>query len=287
MDDAIVLAAIAGVCWAMNIVIVRWAIDRSGVPALAGAFVGVTLAALVAVAVAVAFGEDPPAGSDVARFGLVGAIAPGSSQGLFVASIRTIGPSRSSVLIGTAPMFSVLLAIMFLEESWQLAIIVGTALTVVGGALISWEPGQGLRRVGVVFAIATAITFAVRDVTAREFTTGTELSSWWAGAVVLGAASVVLAVMLAAQQRRRALGSVRASMPFFVPSGVMIGCALPVLLEALDRGRVGVVAPLSNAVQHVAVVLLGAAVFGAGERTPRVLAALGLIVVGGSLIAAA
>lgn len=287
MDDAIVLAAVAGVFWALNIVIVRWAIGRSQVPALAGAFVGVGLAALVAVVIATASGHGPPGGSDLARFGLVGAIAPGSSQGLFVASIGAIGPSRSSVLIGTSPMFSVLLAIVFLDESWQLAIIAGTVLTVLGGALISWEPGEGFRRLGVLFAIATALTFAVRDVTARQFTTETELSSWWAGAVVLGAAALVLAAMLAVQQRRGAVRAVRDSLPHFVPSGLMIGLALPVLLEALDRGQVGVVAPLSNAVQHIAVVVLGAAVFGAGERTPRVLVALVLIVVGGSLIAGA
>jgi hypothetical protein len=62
--------------------------------------------------------------------------------------------------------------------------------------------------------------------------------------------------------------------------------ALPSLFAALDRTRVGVVAPLTNAAQSVMVVALGAAVFGARERTPRILAALVFVVAGGTLITA-
>ncbi len=76
-------------------------------------------------------------------------------------------------------------------------------------------------------------------------------------------------------------------MPEFLASGVAIGLALPLLLAALDSGRVGVVAPLSNAVQNLTVVVLAGVLFGAQERTPRVLAALSMVVVGGALITAA
>ncbi|MDH3754375.1 MAG: hypothetical protein OEU32_10940, partial [Acidimicrobiia bacterium] len=149
------------------------------------------------------------------------------------------------------------------------------------------ERGQRFRRIGVALAVATAITFAVRDVVAREFNTGSDLSSWWAGALVLGAATIVLAMMVVANEGRSLPAGVRTAVPEFVASGLMIGLALPFLLEALDRGRVGVVAPFSNAVQNIAVVALGALVFGARERTPRVLVALVMVVVGGALITAA
>ena len=284
MDTAIILAALAGFCWAANIVIVRWALHRDTTTPMAAAAVGVGVAALVALTVALVSGGTGPTGDDLWRFGLVGAIAPGSSQGLFVAAIGSIGPSRTSVLIGTSPVFSVLLAIAFLDEGWQAAIVVGTLVTVTGGALISWEPHLLARRVGVVLAIATAFSFGVRDVVARSFNTDTEISPWWSGALVLGAATVVLAAVVAIQERRRTLDRLKGALPEFLASGLMIGLALPTLLAALDRGRVGIVAPLSLAAQHVSVVVLGAIVFGAHERTPRILFAIGLVVLGAVLV---
>lgn len=287
MDAAVVLAVVAGAAWAVNIVIVRWGLMRTNAPALVAAAVGVTVAAVVAIGVAVLTGQAAPAGSDVWRFALVGAIAPGSSQGLFVASIGLIGPSRTSVLVGTSPAWSVMLAIVFLDESWQVAIILGTALTIAGGALISWEPGLHARRLGVALALATAFSFAVRDVVARHFTSESDVSSWWAGAIVLAAASIVLCAMSVVRGHQTLGADVRAALPEFLASGLMIGIALPVLLEALDRGRVGVVAPLSLAAQNLSVVVLSAVVFGAHERTTRVLVALVAIVAGAALVGAA
>jgi len=284
MDTAIVLALIAGFCWAANIVVVRWGLQRTSAPPLAAAFVGVGVAALVATAIATSSAQSLPSLGDVWRFALVGAIAPGSSQGLFVASIGSIGPSRTSVLIGTSPVFSVLLAIAFLDEDWQLAIILGTLVTVIGGALIGWEPHLLARRLGVALALLTALSFGIRDVVARSFNTDSDVSSWWSGAIVLAAASLVLAVMVTIQTRGAVVRDIRAALPEFLASGVLIGLALPLLLAALDRGRVGIVAPLSLASQNVSVVVLGAAMFGANERTPRILFAVVLVVLGATLV---
>jgi len=288
MEMALVLAAVSGVCWALNIIVVRWALPRTGAPPLIGATVGISTAAVVALVIAVGSGSTGPSSGDLWRFALVGAIAPGSSQGLFVASIGSIGPSRSSVLVGMAPMFSMLGAIAFLDESWSVIIVVGTLLTVVGGGLIGWEPGQSWRRVGVVYALAAALTFAARDVVASSFGGDSDVSAWWSGALVLATASVVLMIIVAlSPERRRLRAGFGAATPEFVASGVAIGLALPLLLAALDRGRVGVVAPLSNAVQNLTVVVLAGIFFGAQERTPRVIAALSMVVVGGALITAA
>ena len=76
-------------------------------------------------------------------------------------------------------------------------------------------------------------------------------------------------------------------MPEFFASGLAIGLALPILLAALDRGQVGIVAPLSLASQNVSVVALGAVVFGADERTPRILVAVILVLAGATLVSMA
>jgi drug/metabolite transporter (DMT)-like permease len=119
MNAAMLLAALAGCGWAINIVVVRWALGRTGAPSLVAASVGVTFAALVAASIAVAAGEPLPEIGDLWRFWLVGVVAPGGSQGMFVAAIGLIGSSRASVLIGTSPAWSVALAVIFLGEPLQ------------------------------------------------------------------------------------------------------------------------------------------------------------------------
>ncbi len=287
MDTAILLAILAGFFWAANIVTVRWALQRSQSFPLAGAAVGLFIAAALALIIAIASGQAAPTGDDLLRFGLVGAIAPGSAQGLFVAAIGSIGASRTSVLIGTSPVFSILLAIAFLGEDWKLGIIVGTVVTVAGGAIIGWEPGLLARRLGVMYGLITALTFGVRDVVARSFNTDSDISAWTSGAIVLGAASVVLFVMVAVQHRRDMGSALAGAFPEFVASGLLIGLALPTLLAALDRGQVGVVAPLSLAAQNVSVVALAAVVFGRDERTPRILVAIVLVLFGATLVSVA
>jgi len=284
METASLLAILSGTCWAVNITIVKWALNRTQASPLIGATVGVSIAAVVALIVAVLSGSNFPEVDVLWKFAIVGIIAPGSSQGLFVSSIGAIGPSRTSILIGTSPVLSVLLAIAFLNESWETAIMVGTFLTVLGGALISWEKGIRFRQIGIVFAIATSLTFAIRDVVARHFNVGTDVSSWWSGTVVLIAASITLWIFVFIKFGPIWKTQTRKALPEFIPSGIMIGIALPLLLEALNKGAVNIVAPLALAAQNIAIVILSGWFFGSRERTRQVILAMILIFIGGIVV---
>lgn len=284
METASLLAIISGVCWATNITIVKWALNRSRASALVGATVGVTIAAIVSLILALISGSTLPDSEVLWKFAIVGIIAPGSSQGLFVSSIGSIGPARTSILIGTSPVFSVLLAVIFLDESWKTTIMIGTLLTVVGSALISWEKGIRFRQAGIVFAIATSLTFAIRDVVARHFNVGTDVSSWWSGTVVLIAASITLWIFVSIKFGPIWKTQTRKALPEFIPSGIMIGIALPLLLEALNRGAVNIVAPLALASQNIAIVILSGWFFGSRERTTQVIMAMVLILIGGIVV---
>ena len=284
METASLLAIISGVCWATNITIVKWALNRSRASALVGATVGVTIAAIVSLILALISGSSLPDSEVLWKFAIVGIIAPGSSQGLFVSSIGSIGPARTSILIGTSPVFSVLLAVIFLDESWKTTIMIGTLLTVLGSALISWEKGIRFRQAGIVFAIATSLTFAIRDVVARHFNVGTDVSSWWSGTVVLIAASITLWIFVSIKFGPIWKTQTRKALPEFIPSGIMIGIALPLLLEALNRGAVNIVAPLALASQNIAIVILSGWFFGSRERTTQVIMAMVLILIGGIVV---
>ena len=284
METASLLAIISGVCWATNITIVKWALNRSRASALVGATVGVTIAAIVSLILALISGSSLQDSDVLWKFAIVGIIAPGSSQGLFVSSIGSIGPARTSILIGTSPVFSVLLAVIFLDESWKTTIMIGTLLTVVGSALISWEKGIRFRQAGIVFAIATSLTFAIRDVVARHFNVGTNVSSWWSGTIVLIAASITLWIFVSIKFGPIWKTQTRKALPEFIPSGIMIGIALPLLLESHNKGAVNIVAPLALASQNIAIVILSGWFFGSRERTRQVIVAMILIFVGGIVV---
>jgi len=289
MDLAITLSLFSGTMWGLNMVIARWSLAKTGAASDVGALVSIAGATLVAAVFALISGADTAGitAANIARFAIVGAIAPGAAQVVFMASIRTIGSARAGVLIGTAPMFAVVLAIVFLDEGWRAPIIIGTVATVAGGILLSWEKGspvaESLRRLGVAYAALTAIAFGVRDVVARHYTSGVDLDVAWAAVIVLGAGS--LALLIITLFRTRALVSeIRTTLPSMAWSGLVVGCALPALLESLSRGEVGTVAPINNGAQVITVVVLSAVFFGKRERTYRVVVALMLIVAGGTLI---
>src|SRR4051812_12755921 len=65
-------------------------------------------------------------------FLVAGAIAPGLSQILFVRAVREAGAARTSVLMGTAPLVAVAIALTFLDEPLSAALLVGAGLIVAG-----------------------------------------------------------------------------------------------------------------------------------------------------------
>ena len=74
-------------------------------------------AALLVTLPFVAAGEIDLAG--IWPFLLAGVLGPGCSQLLFTLAVRDAGPSRTSVTVGTAPLFSVAIALVLLERAGE------------------------------------------------------------------------------------------------------------------------------------------------------------------------
>jgi drug/metabolite transporter (DMT)-like permease len=224
---------------------------------------------------------------DSRGFVLVGAFVPGIAQLTIYAAIRLVGPSRTGVLVGTVPMWSVILATIFLDEQWSVAVVVATIMTVVGGGLLAYGGKSESRasRLGIVLAALTALQFGLRDVVARSVTQDSDLHSSGAAAVILvvGAAVLMFASFAAAGPTAFA-DNIRRSLPRVIVPGAAIGFAMPALLGAFERSRVSIVSPLNNASQSVAVVVLAGLVFGGAEASRRVIVAVTLVVAGGTII---
>ena len=215
-------------------------------------------------------------------FLLAGALGPGLSQLLFTIAVRDAGPSRTSVVVGTAPLFSVLIALVVLDEPLEAGLVAGALLIVVGGLLLVAEPGrpEHVKRIGLVFAFLSTIVFAVRDNLVRHLSIDTEVEPALAAAATLGAGGVVVALYLLASRRTLPTVGLRE----FLLAGVLFGVSYLCLFEAYYRGRVTVVSPLV-ATESLWGVTLSALLLRRHELVgPRLLAGAVLVVAGGALI---
>ncbi len=239
------------------------------------------VAALLVTVPFVAAGDVDLAG--IWPFLLAGVLGPGGSQLLFTLAVRDAGPSRTSVTVGTAPLFSVAIALLLLDEPAKAGVIVGAILIVVGGIVLVREPGrpEHVKWIGLGFALVAAIVFAVRDNLVRHLSLETEVEPALAAGATLLAGGVTVAVWLLASRRRIPVDGFRA----FVPAGVLFGLSYLCLFEAYYRGRVTVVSPLV-ATESLWGVALSALLLRRHELVgPRLFGGAALVVLGGALIA--
>ena len=222
---------------------------------------------------------------DVWPFVLAGILGPGASQLLFTLAVRDAGPSRTSVLVGTAPLFSVAIALALLDEPLDAALLLGAVAIVVGGLLLVAERDRPahFKLVGLGFAALATIVFAVRDNFVRWLAIDTSVHPALAAAATLAAGGVcVLAYIVVVRRRSLALRAV----PAFLPAGLLFGLSYVCLFEAYYRGRVTVVSPLV-ATESLWGVLLSALVLRRTELVGlRLAAGAALVVAGGALIGA-
>jgi len=285
--DAVLLGLLAGALFGAMTVAVRAGLVRGGEPAF-GSIV-ITATALV-VATLIAIPSLAAEGLELGEFlpfALVGVFVPGLSQVVFILAVRHAGPSRAAILVGTAPLGSVLLALALLGEPFRPILLAGTALVVAGGASLALDPGRpaGFRMLGVVLALTCAGLFAARDNAVRWIARDDDVPPLQATAATLLAATVatMLYVLMTRQlPRLEARRTVRA----FLPAGLLLAFAYAALVTGFDRGEVGIVAPL-NATQSLWGVAFAALLYGRSEAVGRrtVLAGV-LVVLGGALIGA-
>ena len=286
---SIALTAVAGMLFAVNATFTRLVLDRTGIRTDVAAAATVMTATAVALVIAMIGGGrlSDLSWANSQGFIVIGAIVPGVAQLTFYAAIRTAGPSRSAIMLGTVPMWSVVLATIFLDEHWSASVVAGTLLAVVGSVLLATEgiTKASVSRLGLALAALTALQFAIRDVLARSVTQGSNLDSSAAAAVTLWVGAVVLiGVGVGTAKPREFSDNLRRSMPAMLIPGIAVGLAMPALLAAFERSRVGVVSPLLGATQTVGAVLLSGLLIGGTEINRRVVLAVIVTLAGGTLI---
>src|SRR5579862_771528 len=243
-----------------------------------------TVVPAIAVAVIAAAAEAPSRGFHLAGtwpFLLAGLLSPGAAQILATVAIREAGASRVSMVFGAAPLFSVTTALIFLGEPVRLPLVAGAVLVVAGGVELARErerPGH-LHRIGLLYAVAGAMLFAIRDNLVRHLAVGgTSVPPAVAAAAALVGGGTLVLLWARRGLARRWLA--------FLPAGLFFGGSYVALFEAYYRGRVTVVAPLV-AIESLAGVALSILLLRDSELVgKRLVLGAGLIVAGGALIGA-
>ncbi len=282
---AVLFAVLSGALFGVFTLAVRAGLMRGADPE-AGALVITGIGFLTGAVLALPELAGGAGASDLWPFFVVGAIVPGISQILFILAVRDAGPSRAAILIGTAPLISVLIALLVLGEPFRPPLLAGTALIVAGGAILARERARPahFRALGAVLALTCASLFAVRDNAVRFVARGATAPPLAASAASLLGASAVVLVYLLIVRGRGLPAKLQAALPAFAAAGVTLGLAYASLVEAFDHGRVSVVAPL-NATQSVWAVFLAAILIGRSEHIGRRTVLSGaLVLAGGAMI---
>jgi drug/metabolite transporter (DMT)-like permease len=280
-----VYGALAGALFGAMGVVLRMGLDRGG-DAEGGAAIAATVGALAGLVLAVVSGGDVVA-AELWPFALAGAFVPGVSSIVMFHAIRLTGASRALVVIGVAPLLSVLLALLLLDEPFVFEIALGTVLVVGAGILLAGETRpEHVRILGGVLALVCAAMFAGRDNLVRWAAREEHPPPLVATATSLAFAAAAAALWLLVVRRSTIRARLAQGRTAFVAAGLCLALAYAALLTGLDTGRVSIVAPL-NATQSLWGVVFAALLLRRTEVIGRrVVFAAMLVVAGGALIAA-
>ncbi|MFI0263113.1 DMT family transporter [Streptomyces sp. NPDC017056] len=173
--------ALAGtvVLWASAFPAIRVGIDGLGVAALS--FLRIVIAALALLLVAPLAKVRLPRRRDLPMISLCGVTGVTAYQALLNWGEVRVAAGTASLLIAVAPVFSVLLGSLFLDERLSRTIVVGSAVALAGAALVSLAGGAGGFTVSALIVLAAAVVqgvyhFATKPLLRRY--TGLEVAAY-------------------------------------------------------------------------------------------------------------
>ena len=224
--------------------------------------------------------------SAVVIFALVGVFRPFLTSNLAISGIRHLGPTLTSILASTAPVFAAFFAIVILGETLTIPIALGTLTIVLAIGLLARK--SEAKSTWPVWALALPIGAAVLRALGHALTKlGLDIipDPLFAG-LVSYTVSLVIALGSALGQQKRAPARLRwtPGLLWFFCGGIVNGISIWSLNTALHLGEVVKIIPIV-ALSPVFTLLLGLFVFRRETLTLRIVLALLLIVPGVILVA--
>lgn len=217
-------------------------------------------------------------------FALVGIIRPSLSSFLAIQSIQVMGPTLTSALTASAPIFSAFFAVFMLGEELDLKTAIGIAAVVTGAVVATYRP-QGIVRDWALWAIALPLGAALVRASGHAVTKIglADVPSPSFAVMVSNSVSLVIALAAFRIEGRGMTGTVRTNL-WFIASGISAAVSLHFLNSALQIGTLVAVVPIVSATP-VFTMLLGLFVFRREAFSWRTLVTIALVVPGVMLVA--
>jgi len=251
--DVVVLALTTATAWGASAPLSKLGLNRGGTP-FQVALTVVTVSVVVYWLGFLIQGESL-AGLPLWVLGLfvvTGLFATALARVLAYNGVQRLGASVNSAGINTRPVWASLLAVFLLGETITAQMGLGILVVVAGLIALALSEGgdiTGWEFRDLAFPLAAALTFAGGNVARRFAFSATDVTALSAVAINETAGLIGLLVYLLLRHGGglgEVLSAPRASYAFFVGSGLLNALALFTLFEALNRGRVVVVDPLSS-----------------------------------------
>jgi uncharacterized membrane protein len=182
-------------------------------------------------------------------FVVVGLFQPGLTRLLTYKGIDALGVAITDPIRATTPLFSAIMAIIFLGEKITVPIIVATLTIMAGITLLSWRSGS-LKLVGSAvflwYPIAASALAGASQV-ARKFGLAAVPHPFLAAAVTASSSFVVSILTLWYVEKSEETWKMnRHCFWWFLAAGVTISLGMTCIYYALDLGKVSVVIPISS-----------------------------------------
>ncbi len=177
-------------------------------------------------------------------FALVGLFFPAAVTLLTYTGNQRMGPTITSAVSCTTPMFALSGAILFLGEALTAGNVLGTAVIVAGMLVLTWTDAARPRS-WPLWAIA--LPFAAAGLRAlAQVLTKAGLTLWASpyAAGLIGYSVSAAVILVAARAGGAPKVTDRRAVPWFVATGFFNGSSLFLMYIALAQGRVSLVSPI-------------------------------------------
>ncbi len=182
-------------------------------------------------------------------FVAVGFFQPGLTRLLTYKGIDALGVAITDPIRASTPLFSAIMAILFLGEQMTLPIVVATLMIIAGIILLSWRSGS-LKLAGSALFLwypigASALAGASQVV--RKFGLAAVPHPFLAAAVTATSSFAVSIVTLWYVEKNQETWKMnRQCFWWFLAAGITISLGMTCIYYALDLGKVSVVIPISS-----------------------------------------
>ena len=187
-------------------------------------------------------------------FLIAGILAPGFARALSYKGLETLGMSINAPIINAESLFSVVLALIFLNEPIYFRMVAGILCVVFGLVLLSYETGQNQKKglskefhYRYLFYPITASAFYGVSIFLRKLGLN-QLDSPILGATFTSGMSWCLLTLflITSGNTKRLLQVKKKSFIYFLTGGVVTCVAWLSFFHALSIGKVVIVAPIAS-----------------------------------------